>query len=283
MKHEVHLPQGTIRYREDGTGEPLLFVHGVVVNGDLWRKVVPRLAKDFRCIVPDWPLGSHELPMSPDADLSPPGLAQLVVDFMDALGLETVTLVGNDTGGALCQIVAAEHPERVARLVLTSCDLYDRFPPPVFKPLAKVVKVPGAVWLIGQSLRPRFAQRLPIAFGWVTKRHPGAGRHRLLPAPRSLVARRPARPGEGFRLGRRALHDRGRGEARELRQAGPARVGGRRTSCSRSSTRSGLPTAVPDGTLEEIADSYTFIAEDQPERLAEAIATFVRRPAAVSA
>ena len=110
MKHEVHLSQGTIRYREDGTGEPLLFVHGVVVNGDLWRKVVPRLSKDFRCIVPDWPLGSHETPMSADADLSPPGLARLVVDFMDALGLETVTLVGNDTGGALCQLVATRIP-----------------------------------------------------------------------------------------------------------------------------------------------------------------------------
>ena len=73
MKHEVHLPQGTIRYREDGTGEPLLFVHGVLVNGDLWRKVVPRLAKDFRCIVPDWPFGSHEIPLAADADLSPPG------------------------------------------------------------------------------------------------------------------------------------------------------------------------------------------------------------------
>ena len=100
MKHEVHLPQGTIRYREDGTGEPLLFVHGVVVNGSLWRKVVPQLSKDFRCIVPDWPLGAHEVPMSADADLSPPALAKLVVDFMDALGLESATLVGNDTGGA---------------------------------------------------------------------------------------------------------------------------------------------------------------------------------------
>src|SRR5688572_25726708 len=112
MKHEVHLPQGTIRYREDGTGEPLLFVHGVVVNGSLWRNVAGPLSKDFRCIVPDWPLGSHEVPMAPDADLSPTALAQLVVDFMDALGLEQVTLVGNDTGGAICQLVAANHPDR---------------------------------------------------------------------------------------------------------------------------------------------------------------------------
>ena len=133
MKHEIHLSQGTIRYREDGTGEPLLFVHGVVVNGGLWRKVVPRLSKDFRCIVPDWPLGAHELPMNPDADLSPPALAQLVVDFMDALGLETVTLVGNDTGGAICQLVMTRRPDRIGRLVLTSCDAIDNCPPQFFR------------------------------------------------------------------------------------------------------------------------------------------------------
>ena len=172
MKHEVHLPHGTIRYREDGTGEPLLFVHGVLVNGSLWRKVVPQLSKDFRCIVPDWPFGSHETPLAPDADLSPPALAQMIVDFMDALGLESVTLVGNDTGGALCQLVATEHPDRVSRLVLTSCDIYERFPPPPFNALGPVTKLPGSVWLITQSLRPRMAQRLPIAFGWVTKRLP---------------------------------------------------------------------------------------------------------------
>ena len=172
MKHEVHLPHGTIRYREDGTGEPLLFVHGVLVNGSLWRKVVPELSKDFRCIVPDWPFGSHETPLAPDADLSPPALAQMIVDFMDALGLESATLVGNDTGGALCQLVATEHPDRVSRLVLTSCDIYERFPPPPFNALGADTKLPGSVWLITQSLRPRMAQRLPIAFGWVTKRLP---------------------------------------------------------------------------------------------------------------
>src|SRR5919108_6126297 len=94
--HEVDLPQGTIRYRERGTGEPLVFVHGLLVNGDLWRKVVPELAKDYRCITPDWPLGSHELPMNADADLSAPALAGLIARFLEALKLEKVTLVAND-------------------------------------------------------------------------------------------------------------------------------------------------------------------------------------------
>jgi pimeloyl-ACP methyl ester carboxylesterase len=282
VKHEAHLSQGTIRYREDGTGEPLLFVHGVVVNGDLWRKVLPRLAKDFRCIVPDWPLGSHEVPMSADADLTPPGLARLVVDFMDALGLETVTLVGNDTGGAVCQIVAAEKPDRVARLVLTSCDLYDRFPPPVFKPLAQLVRMPGALWLIGQSLRPRFAQRLPIAFGWVTKR-----------LPEKAIVESYLAPGRSSRGVRRDLAKVfGSVDARYTIEAAQKLESFDKPILLAWAEEDKLfpleyaqrfTASVPDGTLEVIPDSYTFIPEDQPDRLAEAIASFVRRPAPVSA
>jgi pimeloyl-ACP methyl ester carboxylesterase len=282
MKHEIHLSQGTIRYREDGTGEPLLFVHGVVVNGDLWRKVVPRLSRDFRCIVPDWPLGAHELPMSPDADLSPPALAQLVVDFIDALGLESVTLVGNDTGGAICQLVAAEHPERVSRLVLTSCDMYDRFFPPLFKPLAMAARIPGAIWLIGQSLRPRMAQRLPVAFGWVTKRHP----------ERAVVDSylRPGRSSRGVRrdFGKvlRGIDSRYTIEAAEKLKSFEKPVLLAWASEDRLfplEYAHRFAEGMPDATVEEIDDSYTFIPEDQPERLADAIAAFVRRPAAVSA
>src|SRR5947208_13344393 len=96
QQHEVRLPQGAIRYRERGGGEPIVFIHGLLVNGDLWRKVVPELSKDYRCIVPDLPLGSHERAMSEDADLSPYGVAKLIDDFLAALDLRDVTLVGND-------------------------------------------------------------------------------------------------------------------------------------------------------------------------------------------
>src|SRR3954451_17374114 len=115
-QHEVNLPQGTIRYRDRGQGPPIVFVHGALVNGDLWRKVVPQLAPDFRCITPDLPLGSHEIPMPADADLSPPAIARLIADLLAALDLQGVTLVGNDTGGGLCQMVVAEGSDRVARL-----------------------------------------------------------------------------------------------------------------------------------------------------------------------
>jgi len=164
--NEVRLPQGTIRYREQGTGEPIVLVHGLLANGELWRDVTPRLAADFRVIVPDWPLGSQELPLEPGADLSPPALAQIIADFLAKLELENVTLVGNDTGGALSQLVAVNHPERLARLVLTPCDAYENFLPPAFRPLQALARIPGAVFLIAQSLRLPAARRLPTAYGW---------------------------------------------------------------------------------------------------------------------
>lgn len=168
----VELTQGPIRYREVGEGEPILFVHGVFVNGDLWRKVVPELSSRYRCIAPDWPLGSHSEPMNEDADLSTPGLAKLVADFMTALDLERVTLVGNDTGGAVCQLVIADHRVRVGRLVLTSCDAFEVYPPQPFGFLVRLPSIPGAAWILAQTIRFRIFQRLPIGYGWVMNRLP---------------------------------------------------------------------------------------------------------------
>jgi pimeloyl-ACP methyl ester carboxylesterase len=116
----VELPQGTIAYTESGTGRPIVFVHGFLVDGTLWREVTPLLERDFRCIVPDLPLGSHRTAMKPDADLSPPGVAALIAGFLDALDLEDVVLVGNDTGGAMCQLVATRHPERLGAATSSS-------------------------------------------------------------------------------------------------------------------------------------------------------------------
>src|SRR3954462_7713099 len=99
-RREVTLRQGTIRYRERGSGDTLIFLHGVLVNGDLWRKVVPELAGQFRCVTPDLPLGSHEVPVNDDAALAPPGLADLIPGFVEAVAPDGATLVGNDTGGA---------------------------------------------------------------------------------------------------------------------------------------------------------------------------------------
>ena len=168
----VELSAGTLDYRESGDGEPVVFVHGVFVNGDLWRKVVPHLSGSYRCITPDWPLGSHRTPMRDDADLSTPGLARVVAEFLERLDLNGVTLVGNDTGGAVCQMVAADHPDRIGRLVLTSCDAFETYPPSPFAFLRLIPRLPGAAFLLAQSLRIRALHRLPITYGWVMNELP---------------------------------------------------------------------------------------------------------------
>src|SRR5205807_123137 len=197
---DVRLPGGTVRYRERGAGPTLLFVHGLLVNGALWRKVVPELARDFRCIAPDWPLGSHTVPLGEGADRTPGGMAKLIADFMAELDLEDVTLVGNDSGGALSQLVVTRHPERVGRLVLTPCDAFDNFPPRMFRYLGWVAKMPGGIPMMVQTMRLRANRRTPIAFGWLTKRRlPDAvSDHYVAPAIRDRRIREDAR---GFILG----------------------------------------------------------------------------------
>ena len=149
----VELPQGRVHFRDEGEGPVVVLVHGVLVNGLLWRKVVPELTGGARVVVPELPLGAHPEPLHADADLSPTGLAQLVADLLDALDLDDVTLVGNDTGGAICQIVAANHPARVGRLVLTSCDMEENFPPKAFAPLIRLAQLPGVLPATGQLMR----------------------------------------------------------------------------------------------------------------------------------
>jgi pimeloyl-ACP methyl ester carboxylesterase len=144
-------------------------LHGLLVNGNLWRKVVGPLSPDFRCVALDLPLGSHTLPVPEAADLTPHGLVDLVADAVEALALEEVTLVGNDTGGALCQMVVTRRPQRIGRLVLTSCDYRDNFPPLMFRYFKVAAAIPWALRLLMAPMRLRPLRRLPFAFGWLVK------------------------------------------------------------------------------------------------------------------
>ncbi|MFD1047986.1 alpha/beta fold hydrolase, partial [Kibdelosporangium lantanae] len=163
----VWLSRAKIDYRERGEGPVVVFIHGLLVNADLWRKVVPAVAAaGNRCIAPDLPLGAHSTPM-PGVDLSPPGVADLVGELLDTLDVRDVTIVANDTGGALTQLLMVRHPERIARVVLTPSDCFEHFFPPLFMPLTKLAKVPGALWLLTRLVGLRAVQRLPVVFGWV--------------------------------------------------------------------------------------------------------------------
>jgi len=161
----IVLPQGTIRYYEQGSGPTLLFVHGVFASSTLWRDVVPSLAPHFRCIVPELPLGAHSIPLPPTAACTPPFVAQLVADIMVTLDLHDVVLVGNNTGGAICQLVVANYPERISRLVLTNCDAFEQFFPWLIQPLHTGAALLGTRFTaaLARILRWRSAQRLLLA------------------------------------------------------------------------------------------------------------------------
>lgn len=280
-EHEIALANATLRYYESGPadGPVVVFVHGLLVNAQLWRKVVPPLAAaGLRCIAVDWPLGSHEI-AAPRADLSPPGLAALIADVLDALDLRDVTIVGNDTGGALTQLLMTSRPERLARVVLTNCDCFERFFPPLFAPLVALAHVPGAIWLLVQAMRPRFTWRLPIAYGWLAKRPVDTPTMRAY--LRGVQTQRAVRRDTARVL--RGVNRKHTLRAAELLpgfgkpvllvwaaddRVFPLRYGER------------LAATLPHAELVPVADSYTFVPEDQPQALVDAVLRFVGAPAA---
>src|SRR6516225_10674641 len=166
MSH-VDLPHGTVHYRESGTGAPVVFLHGYLMGAHLWDPVVRLLEDEFRCLVPELPFGAHPAPLSPGADLTAAGLGRLVADFLDAMDLREVTLVGNDSGAAVAQVVAARHPGRLGGLVLATGDAFDNYPPRPFRPLIAAART-GTLTPLLALLKVRRPRSLPTAYGWLT-------------------------------------------------------------------------------------------------------------------
>jgi pimeloyl-ACP methyl ester carboxylesterase len=167
---QVALRQATIEYQEFGSSDsahaPVLFVHGILVDGRLWREVAEGLARrGFRCIVPTWPLGSHTIPVNEATALSLPGVAQMINDAIVALDLSDVTLVGSDTGGGLCQLVVDAYPDRIGRLVLTNCDAFDKCPPVPFNIVFGLLRGPISIKALFGQLRLRLLRHSPLGFG----------------------------------------------------------------------------------------------------------------------
>ncbi|MDP7723284.1 alpha/beta fold hydrolase [Mycobacterium sp. TY814] len=158
----IDISAGTIHYEATGpeSGRPVVFVHGYMMGGQLWRQVSERLAeRGLRCIAPTWPLGAHPEPLRPGADRSITGVAGVVADFLAALDLDDVVLVGNDTGGVVAQLVAVHHPERLGALVLTSCDAFEHFPPPILKPVILAAKSKKVFRAAIQAVRAPVARK----------------------------------------------------------------------------------------------------------------------------
>jgi pimeloyl-ACP methyl ester carboxylesterase len=268
-----------IRAHVTGEGPAIVLAHGVLVNANLWRKVVPRL-EGFTRVTLDLPLGSHIEAMPKGTDLRPPALAGMIADALEALDLSDVVLVGNDTAGALTQIAAANRPDRIGAFVLTSCDAFDNFPPRLFRIALAPAKVPGAIPLAFGGLRLRPLRRLPIAFGWLTTDpiDPDAEDSYVLPVLTRGDIRRDVR---GVLAGLDPAHT--------LDAATKLTAWDKPALIAWSAEDKFFPrehaerlaTLIPDARLEWIEGARTFSPEDRPERLAELIRDFARTPTSV--
>ena len=269
----IQLQQGTIHYEQAGPpdGRPVVFVHGYLMGGDLWAVVGAKLAeRGLRAIMPTWPLGSHPEPMRAGTDLTPRGVAAIIAGFLEALELEDVVLVGNDTGGALCQVVAVDHPERLGALVLTNCDMYENFPPSFFKALLAAARLPGGLKAALQPMRTAAARRSPLGYGMLSH---GDVDH----LARGWVKPVFEQPGVLEDLRRFTL---GLDNEVTLDAARRLPAFGKPVMLAWAPDDSLFPlelarrmaAAVPGARLETIADSRAFSMIDQPDRLAAIVA-----------
>jgi pimeloyl-ACP methyl ester carboxylesterase len=277
---EIKLSQGTIHYREEGNGPPVLLVHGLLVNGRLWERVVPRLAASARCIVPDLPLGSHPTAMDQGADLSPSGLAALLAELITRLELENATVVGNDTGGALCQLLVASRPELAGRLVLTNCDSFENFPPRAFRPLVTgIARIPGILSGVAALSALRAVRKASMAAAsltvnpipdelirsWVAPlRDPGVRRD-LVEVCRGIDPRYTLDAAERLRTFERPV----------------LLAWGTRDKFFPLAHAERLRELFPNARVERIENARTFVPLDAPERLAELIGAFAAESATV--
>ena len=267
---EIQLTQGTLNYRDEGEGPAVVFIHGLLVNGRVWDEVLPLLGADVRRIVPDLPLGSHTIPMNPGATLDPPALAAMIAELIERLDLRDVTLVGNDTGGALCQLVVARHPERIGKLLLINCDAFENFPPRSFAPaLTALRRVPGALAGAATLGRTSWGRRLvfklapltvrpigdELARSWVTPLRQRGVRRDTLAVMRGITPEHTLGAVEGLRRFER-----------------PAIVlWGLRDAFFKVTDGERLIETLPQARLETVEAARTFVQLDAPERVAELV------------
>src|SRR3978361_1623937 len=163
-RRSVETASGRISYVESGNGPVALFVHGVLLNGHLWRHQLAGMSDIRRCIAPGL-CGKGDTQSTPDQDVSVTANAKMLKEFLDALKIEQVDLVGNDSGGGIAQIFAAMHPERIRSLTLTDCDTHDNWPPEAFKPFLAMAATGGLRGALEAMLADKSVYRSPDALG----------------------------------------------------------------------------------------------------------------------
>ncbi|HEX2286874.1 MAG TPA: alpha/beta hydrolase [Mycobacterium sp.] len=270
---QVALEQATIDYRvlgpEDSPHPPVVFVHGILVDSRLWDRVADGLArKGFRCYLPNWPLGSHTIPVNDGADLSPRGVAAMIREFIDALGLSDVTLVGNDTGGGLCQMVVDAYPDHVGRLVLTNCDAFDKFPPFPFDLVFAVLRGPISIKLLFEPMRLKALRHSPLGFGLLANPDPRLTDSWLEPGRKDVRIRRNL----ATLLRNVAKTDLTDVATRLPRFTKPVTVvWGQRDRAFTPKLGRRLAALFPNCTLIEVPDARTFVSLDNPGAVIDAV------------
>jgi pimeloyl-ACP methyl ester carboxylesterase len=276
MTRAIDLSAGTIEYEDTGgTGPAVVLLPGLMMDASLWDDVIAGLSADHRCIAPTLPMGAHRHAMRPDADLSPRGLARLVSELLDRLDLDDVTLVGNDTGGALVQLLACDGAPRAGRIVLVSCDAFENFPPGLTgKTLVLAGKLPPRLFgLFMQQMRLRPLRRLPLAFGWLTKRGDAATARWIEPVlTQHEIRRDTVRVLRGIAAERQVMLDAAECLPGFERPALVVWASEDRVMPPEHGRR--LAELLPHAQLVEIPDSYTLVPLDQPGRLVDAIRRF---------
>jgi pimeloyl-ACP methyl ester carboxylesterase len=274
----VNLPQGKVNYRAagpaDSTLPPVVFVHGILVDGEIWKGTADALAaRGIRSFAPDLPLGAHQIAMNRDADLSPRGVARLLLSFLETLGLTDVTLVANDTGDALCQFLIDTDASRIGRLVLTNGDAFDKFPPPPLGLMVKLASSPARIRMIMPPMRWTAARHSVLGYGPFAKR---------LDAEQTARWAAPLRTDAGVR----------RDTARfmgGIRKEDLVDVSGRMNAFTRPvllvwgagdrffplTFARKLAAAFPDARVVEVEDGHTFLPLDEPGRIASEISDFL--------
>ncbi|MEQ8146725.1 alpha/beta fold hydrolase [Streptomyces sp. OP7] len=269
---EIELSAGTVEYKDTGgEGPVVVLLHGLLHDASVWRNVVAELRADHRILAPTLPYGAHRRPMTrpPTPDL----VNELIAEFLDRLDLTDVTLVESDCGRA--QTVAARHPERLARLVLISCEAFDNYPPGLPGRMIRLAcRVPGGVPFLVRTLGSKPLRRLPVGLGALTKR----------PVPDEIVDRwlRPLRTDPAIRRDFRHYNTHVR--RTELLEAAqglryfdrPALIvwATEDLMMPREHGRL-LAELLPQGRLVELRNTRTLVAEDRPQRLASLLRWFV--------
>jgi len=278
-RRTIELPAGVVDYRETGPtdGPVVVFVHGFLVDDQLWSDVPERLGeRGFHCYAPAWPLGAHRRALREGTDLSPRGVARVILSFLEALGLRDVVLVANDTGGAVSQLLLDEDPSRVGRLVLTNCDAFDTFPPFPFDVLFRAARHPGLGRVLLQTMRSARLRNSKVGFGWLV--------HRRLTAEETLGWVQPYLEDAGVRRDVAVFARGWTGKELDGAEAWLGRfdkpvllVWARKDPFFKVALGRRLEQTFPDARLVEVDDAMTFLALDQPALLADEIAEFTAR------